>query len=54
MKKIIVLLWFAVCLVLFGVVLNPLVIQRTGVFSESIIQSAQAALRPYFFRKSLY
>lgn len=54
MKKVIILLWFAVCFVLFEVVHNPLVIRQTCVCFEGAVLSANNALRPYFFRKSLY
>lgn len=53
MKKTIVLLWFFLCVALFGVLLHPLALQRALPPFGGDIKSVHEAIRPFFFAPSL-
>lgn len=52
MKKALVLFWFVVCLLLFGIVLYPIAVQRALPSMKEQIQYLHDTLRPLFFRPS--
>lgn len=50
MKKSLAILWFSICLFLFGVVLHPLALQRVMPSIGMYVAGMHDVLRPLFFR----
>lgn len=54
MKKVLLLTWFAVCLVLFVIVIYPIGLHSNYPYLAGFVKAANEILRPYVFRKSIY